>query len=60
MTSSLSLRLAQFLCSHSPHQWHAIQSSEMAPLHLTQTSNFTDLSAGLSGELVEFLSSSPS
>ena len=51
ITNLLCLILAQVLCFHFLHQQHAIHSSETT---LTRH-NFTDLSAGLSGDLVEFL-----
>ena len=55
ITNSLCLILAQVLCSHCAHQQHIIHSSVTAFWQVTHISNFTDLSAGLSGELVEFL-----
>ena len=55
ITNSLCLILAQVLCSHCSHQQHTIHSSETALWQVTHISSFTDLSAGLSGELVELL-----
>ena len=55
ITNSLCLILAQVLCSHCSHQQHTMHSFEAAFCQVTHISNFTDLSAGLSSELVEFL-----
>ena len=55
ITNLICLMLAQALYSHCAHQQRIIQSPEIELLQVTHVSNFTDLSASLSGELVKFL-----
>ena len=55
ITNLLCLMLAQALCSYCAHQQHIIQSPEIELSQVTHTSNFTDLSVGLFGELVKLL-----